>query len=63
MCPQINSANVSQLNDNETTTRGKQDTTGYKGRRGRLCGSHSAKPWRIQGGPSIYGGHGDAQQR
>lgn len=55
MCPQITAQNSVQLDCNNTNIS-KQDDTSYKGRRGRLCGSRASKPWRVQGGPSIYGG-------
>lgn len=58
MCAHITTANNIQLECNDSPALGKQENTSYKGRRGRLCGSRASKPWRVQGGPSIYGGFG-----
>lgn len=56
MCAQVTTSNVAQLVNNNNVEDNKQAPSTYKGRRGQLCGNHSAKPWRIQGGPSIFGG-------
>ncbi len=56
MCPQVLVATPLQDDNNETAATNKENPSSYKGRRGRLGGTHTAKPWRIQGGPSIYGG-------
>ncbi|MFI3271578.1 MAG: hypothetical protein R3Y11_05665 [Pseudomonadota bacterium] len=62
MCAQITTVTSVEMNTNDAATLSKQEQTAYKGRRGRLCGSRCSKPWRIQGGPSIYGGLGGAQR-
>lgn len=56
MCAHVLTTSIVHDGNNDEVVTEKQATpTSYKGRRGRLCGNRAARPWRIQGGPSIFG--------